>query len=325
MNILEDMLIPALEGYNFISNDNKENIRASEYHVSPGSGHGTYKFFAKEDMYYISVIDVVFWEDVIMEQHNPRCMSVNCYYSISGEMLNPYRSINCNCINGYVSKDEYYRAVYHHHVPIDSVSITIFPAYYENYLNERFPGMFSEPQDAFLSIDGAVDFHEMQLLFNQIKHYQGQGAVAELFFNSKVDEAVSLIIDRTRREQKSMQNTKTTTYRITDDDIQCIKTVRRYIDDHFFMDLRVDQLAKIACMGTSKFKFAFKKLYKMTVTDYITHKRLGHAEHLLISTNLGIQDIVKHIGYTHAGYFSRMFKQYRGVSPSEFRHLLKKE
>lgn len=96
----------------------------------------------------------------------------------------------------------------------------------------------------------------MIYLLNQMKNYRGEGITAKLFYEGKVAEAVSL-----------------------------------YINDHFSLKLSLEQLARIACMGTTKLKKLFKQVHGCTISEYIQQRRMSHAESLLATTDLTVEQI----------------------------------
>ncbi|WP_159081818.1 AraC family transcriptional regulator [Paenibacillus sp. CAA11] len=56
--------------------------------------------------------------------------------------------------------------------------------------------------------------------------------------------------------------------------------------------------------------------------DYATRLKVGEAKHLLINTNLQIQEIAHLLGYKDPLYFSRVFKKITGVSAGRFRDMM---
>ena len=63
----------------------------------------------------------------------------------------------------------------------------------------------------------------------------------------------------------------------------------------------------------------FKKKTGMSVTEYITDSRMKLAADLLRNTDKSISFISSAIGSTDDAYFSRSFKKYSGMTPSEYR------
>lgn len=77
------------------------------------------------------------------------------------------------------------------------------PAYYNDYLKNQYPGEYANPLSAFRQIDQTTDFPEMEMLLHQIKNYRGDGISASLFYEGKVAEAVSLIVETQKKGKKS--------------------------------------------------------------------------------------------------------------------------
>lgn len=97
----------------------------------------------------------------------------------------------------------------------------------------------------------------------------------------------------------------------------------RYIDDHCSADLRVSDLALIACMSPTKFKETFKRANGKTLTQYVQERRMNRAEMLLRQPGLTIEQVGRAVGYTCASRFSALFKRETGMLPSEFRRTLR--
>jgi AraC-like DNA-binding protein len=159
----------------------------------------------------------------------------------------------------------------------------------------------------------------MILLLHQIKNYHGTGMAAKLFYEGKVSEAVSLIVERTKQLLPKKP------FKVSTEDLKRIETVTSFINDHFAFDLRLEQLSKISCMGTTKLKSSFKEVNRCTITEYIQHRRMGQAEHLLSSTDLNIGQIAQIVGYDSAGRFSELFKKSTGLLPFEYKKLSMKD
>ncbi|MFR4560465.1 MAG: helix-turn-helix domain-containing protein [Flavonifractor plautii] len=50
-------------------------------------------------------------------------------------------------------------------------------------------------------------------------------------------------------------------------------------------------------------------------SSYLTRYRLERAQELLQTTDLPVASVAVQTGYTTPGYFSRLYKKYKGVSP----------
>ena len=53
--------------------------------------------------------------------------------------------------------------------------------------------------------------------------------------------------------------------------------------------------------------------------QYMMQRRIGEAQSLFVETSIPIQDIEYQLGLNDNAHFSKMFKQYVGVTPKEYR------
>lgn len=96
-------------------------------------------------------------------------------------------------------------------------------------------------------------------------------------------------------------------------------TVLDYIDTHYTEDLKLDDIA--SSVGFSKYHFSrlFKQYTNYTLGAYICHRRIKVAEELLEQQELSITEVAMKSGFPSIPTFNRLFKQYKGCSPSEYR------
>ncbi|MFT4145659.1 MAG: AraC family transcriptional regulator [Mobilitalea sp.] len=312
-NFYETMLTE--RGFSPIKQNERFNSCGQTYSLSKELGEGFYWVYSETDLFDIKIHDFYFHEDYLFECKMPECMSISFYQSISGHELNPYRRINANCIKTYIGGQTAYNAVTHKRIPVKVVGIEILPAYYNNYLREKYPDDYINPYDAFYSIDETSHFPEMLLLLNQVSEYRGNGISAKLFYEAKVNEAVSLVVEHYHRYSKSQTH-------ISETDKEQIKNVTAYINDHAAYPLTLDQLSKIACMGNTKLKKTFKQVNACTITEYIQQTRIGQSEFLLSKTDLSIAQISKTVGYSNASRFAELFQRNVGILPGEYRKIM---
>jgi AraC-like DNA-binding protein len=98
-----------------------------------------------------------------------------------------------------------------------------------------------------------------------------------------------------------------------------IRNAINTIDFHLNEELSLALIAKRCYVNPSYLSMRFKKEKKMTLTGYITAKRLQRAASLLGASGAYIQDVAEQCGFLDINYFSRLFKRQFGLSPSEFR------
>lgn len=280
-------------------------------------GKGEYWMYEQKNLYFIKIHNFYFNKDTVTKISAPECLNITYYESISGEELMPYKRLEANCVKTFIGGHKPYKANIHKKIPICSIGIEILPEYYENYLKKNYPGEYQSPYDAFRNIDESEEFPEMVMLLTQIKNYRGEGISAKLFYDAKVAETVALVVEHQKKKDKTKQ------IFISDNDKELLRSVTAYINDHYAFDIKQEQLAQIACMGTTKLKKLFKLLHGCTITEYVQHRRMGQAEHLLSATDFTIGQVAQTVGYSSASRFAELFRKSTGILPNNYRMIIK--
>ncbi len=291
----------------------------NSWQLSPELGGGHYWLYAQKDLFDIKIHDFYFHNDFVLNFDIPEGISITRYDSISGEELNPYRRLSAGSIQTIVGGKQNYKAIIHKRIPIRSVGIEIFPAYYEDYLKKQYPDAYFDLPAAFQCVDQAADFPAMSKLLFEIENYRGEGVAAALFYEAKVTEAVALVVDNQKKQAAK------NAHPLSKEDIAGLRDVMSYIADHYTFDIPLERLASIACMSTSKLKTCFKRHTGCTVTEYIQGRRMSHAEHLLIDTDFTMGQIAQMIGYSTSSRFAELFKKSTGILPIEYRKIARKD
>ncbi|RYL95720.1 AraC family transcriptional regulator [Sporolactobacillus sp. THM7-4] len=92
-----------------------------------------------------------------------------------------------------------------------------------------------------------------------------------------------------------------------------------YIHTHFAEKIDIKSLAAMEHYTPSYYCDWFKRKMKMTPLEYVHYLRIQRAKELLCDSKLSILAISYQIGYEYNASFTKMFKKYEHVSPSEFR------
>lgn len=84
-------------------------------------------------------------------------------------------------------------------------------------------------------------------------------------------------------------------------------------------DLNSEMLAEKICLSKSQLNRKVKSITGMNTAAYIKQSRLGHAQILLRNPDKSIGDIVLMCGFESASYFTKLFKEKFGMTPSEYK------
>lgn len=104
-----------------------------------------------------------------------------------------------------------------------------------------------------------------------------------------------------------------------------ILKAKEIIDHNYHQNLTLEEIARSVSISPFYFCRLFREELGVSFTEYLTKVRLGKAVDLL-AQGLSVKECCYALGYNDPNYFSRIFRKYYQVSPSEYRgELVKKE
>lgn len=95
--------------------------------------------------------------------------------------------------------------------------------------------------------------------------------------------------------------------------------IRREIEEKLTEPLLLTELAKMTPLSVSQICRSFRTLFGATPIQYQIILRIERACLLLDTSGFRVGEIGKMLGFHSPFYFSRLFKQYKGMSPREWR------
>ncbi|HIT85989.1 MAG TPA: response regulator [Candidatus Ornithomonoglobus intestinigallinarum] len=99
-------------------------------------------------------------------------------------------------------------------------------------------------------------------------------------------------------------------------DIVAAKLIQ-FINEHFSENISLQDASERVFFNPAYCSRFFKKQTGENFSDYLLRVRMEHAVKLL-KENKKITDISRECGYSSSGYFSRIFKDYYGCTPSDY-------
>lgn len=98
-----------------------------------------------------------------------------------------------------------------------------------------------------------------------------------------------------------------------------IKPAVDLIHDRFlYEELSVASLSTACGMGESYFQRLFKEKFGVPAKKYIIQLKINHACELLRMERYSISTVAETSGFSDVYFFSRQFKSYMGITPTEF-------
>lgn len=101
------------------------------------------------------------------------------------------------------------------------------------------------------------------------------------------------------------------------------KAVEQYITANLKEDINLKDTAAKFNLSPYYFSRTFKKVFGYNFSDYLNLIRINRAKELLKDASLSVKEIGYLVGYNDPNYFSKVFKKYEGITPTEYREKLR--
>lgn len=97
-----------------------------------------------------------------------------------------------------------------------------------------------------------------------------------------------------------------------------------YIHNNYYEDISLELLSKRFYVSPYYLCREFKRCTNRTIIQYINVTRIMNAQRKIMETDKSITEIGNLTGFSNVTHFNRVFKQYAGLTPSQYRKLSKK-
>jgi len=98
------------------------------------------------------------------------------------------------------------------------------------------------------------------------------------------------------------------------------REVKVHIEDNYLELANMADIADAVNLDASYISRLFKRYYHMTPYTFLQQKRMEHALDFLRQGNVSVQEAALATGFEDPFHFSRVFKKFKGISPSQVRH-----
>ena len=91
-----------------------------------------------------------------------------------------------------------------------------------------------------------------------------------------------------------------------------------YIEEYSNHFLTSEDIASAAGCSQSHLRYLFRKAYGESPMHYLNRVRVERAKEMISTDMFTLNDIASACGFRNVYYFSRVFKEFTGVSPGKY-------
>lgn len=161
--------------------------------------------------------------------------------------------------------------------------------------------------------------------FFELEHELGTEIEHEEFFRKvirrKIKNAITINDLRDSIMQPIMKVMNELFEKIQSQNRKPIREALEYIEQHYMEMIRLEDIADTVNLNPAYFSTVFKKETGENFLDYVHLYRVNIAKDMLRNNNHSVIDIAMSVGYNDAKYFSKVFKKYVGIKPTDYRKI----
>lgn len=105
-------------------------------------------------------------------------------------------------------------------------------------------------------------------------------------------------------------------------DTDLILHIKGYIEQQYMRDIGLNDIAEEIHMAPAYVSYIFKQETGQSLIKYVTDVKMAKARKFLEDKEMKIIQIGRACGYENQSYFNRLFKNYYGITPKQYREQL---
>ena len=188
---------------------------------------------------------------------------------------------------------------------------------------------FEKISRSYLTINFKMNFNHADLLCNKIfslkrdSYFIVTRLIEELSNDNLYSDDLSLcylkeLIIQMLRLNNSHFHSKPTTHMQQTYENELLNDILLYIDNNIYEKISVSTLCEHFCISTSMLHSLFRKNMNNTAKNYINELKLSKSKELIRNSTHTLSEISEMLGFSSIHYFSKKFKSYFNISPTEY-------
>ena len=182
---------------------------------------------------------------------------------------------------------------------------------YSDLFRERYPQVELRPQQ-LITADGQLfcaggGMAWLDLGIFLVERYCGADVARTL--------AKAFVIDAGRQNQNAYGTIQARRYHQDD----TILAVQNWLDTHYPLGIRMDELAARFHLTPRTFKRRFRAATGEAPLEYLQKLRVEQSRKLLEQPRIPLEQVTQQVGYEDVSSFSRLFRRVTGMTPGDYR------
>ena len=188
---------------------------------------------------------------------------------------------------------------------------------------------FEKISSSYLTINFKMNFNHADLLCNKIfslkrdSYFIVTKLIEELSNDNLYSNDLSLcylkqLIIQMLRLDNSHFHSKPTTHMQQTYENELLNDILLYIDNNIYEKISVSTICEHFCISTSMLHSLFRKNMNNTAKNYINELKLSKSKELIRNSTHTLSEISEMLGFSSIHYFSKKFKSYFNISPTEY-------
>ena len=137
----------------------------------------------------------------------------------------------------------------------------------------------------------------------------------------KLRETLKTLITRLKQLDAYSRNTLQDCRKEVHFDNIAVNTVISYLNNNYRNDICLNMAANLVSMNSNYFSMLFKRVTGMNFIKYLQKLRIEKAKELLLQQDMKVQDILELVGFVNDKYFFKVFKEFVGATPHDYKQI----
>ncbi|WP_259457897.1 AraC family transcriptional regulator [Salipaludibacillus neizhouensis] len=183
---------------------------------------------------------------------------------------------------------------------------------------------FKKTKDTFYHANSMLT-RSIRPLLDRLVNFSQQSKINftdKMNLHSIMFELLAITVSCLEKDQQKLgkisEQTFKVAYQIAEEIDQLIRKPS-HEDDILESVVRIEEIANHLDISVSYCNKVFNKVFDMSPRQYVTFRKLNDSKSLLVQEKYSIEQIAFMMGYHDSSHFSRQFKRWTGLSPSQYR------